>query len=139
MGAIKDIVDLAKDLESRAKDRRDMDTIHKIQSLAFSFQSSYADVVERDVRLMEENAQLKKQLAESESEEIRIHRLIEFRRGKRTGGKWMAFCPKCHLPVGDGQGMGGRPLAYCTAKHADCGWAVPLPMSVAQIIPELGV
>ena len=139
MGAIKDIVDLAKDLESRAKDRRDMDTIHKIQSLAFSFQSSYADVVERDVRLMEENAQLKKQLAESESEEIRIHRLIEFRRGKRTGGKWMAFCPKCHLPVGDGQGMGGRPLAYCTAKHADCGWSVPLPMSVAQIIPELGV
>ena len=71
MSAIKDIVDLAKDLESRAKDRRDMDVIHKIQALAFSFQSSYAAVVERDVSLMQKNAELEKQLAEAQAEEIR--------------------------------------------------------------------
>ena len=48
------------------KDRRDMETIHKIQSLAFSLQAHHADIVERDVSLMQENAELKKQLAESQ-------------------------------------------------------------------------
>jgi hypothetical protein len=146
MGAIKDIVDLSIQLESRVKDRRDIDVLRQIHSLASSLQSEHAEVVERDIRVMQENAalmqakaSLERQLAESQAEEVRIHRLIEFRRGKRTGGKWMAFCPKCHLPVGDGEGMGGRPLAYCTAKHADCGWSVPVPMSVAQVIQELGV
>lgn len=69
-------------------------------------------------------------------EEIRIHRSIEFRRSNRTGGKWMAFCPNCHMPAGDGKGIGGRPLAYCTMN---CGWSVYPPMSVAKIIPELEV
>jgi hypothetical protein len=78
-------------------------------------------------------------LKDEHFEEVRIHRLIEFRRGKRTGGKWMAFCPKCHLPVGDGEGMSGCPMAYCTAKHDDCGWSVYPPMKVAQIILELEV
>ena len=76
-------------------------------------------------------------LKDEHSEEIRIHRLVEFRRGKRTGGKWMAFCPKCHLPVGDGEGMGGGPLAYCTAKHQDCGWSVYPPISIEQMIQEI--
>jgi hypothetical protein len=139
MGAIKDIVDLTRDLESRAKDRRDMDTIHKIQTLALSLQSQHAEIVERDVRLMEENATLKRQLEESNAEEIRIHRLIEFRRGKRTGGNWMAFCPKCHLPVGESEGVGGGLVAFSTAKHADCGWSAHPPVSVAQMIQDLGV
>jgi hypothetical protein len=99
MGAIKDIVDLAKDLESRAKDRHDMDTIHKIQSLAFSLQSQYVDTMERDVRLIEENAELKRKLAEFQEEEVRFANSLEFRRGKRTGGKWVPFCPKCHVPT----------------------------------------
>ncbi|MEW6159000.1 MAG: hypothetical protein AB1813_16370 [Verrucomicrobiota bacterium] len=76
-------------------------------------------------------------LKDEHSEEVRIHRLIEFRRGKRTGGKWMAFCPKCHMPVGDSKSMAGNPQAFCTAKHADCGWHVYPPMTVAQIIQEL--
>jgi len=131
MGAIKDIVDLTKDLESRAKERRDMDVIHKIQALAFSFQSSYADVVERDVRLMEENAELKRQLAESQEEEIGIHSAIEFRRGKRTGGVWMAFCPKCHMPtnlIHDGSGI------MCSTE---CGWIAAMPRSLQSIISGL--
>lgn len=135
MGTIKDIVDLAKDLESRAKDRRDMDIIHKIQSLAFSFQSSYADVVERDVRLMEENAQLKKQLAEAESEEIRFHRLIEFRRSKRTGGKWMAFCTKCGLPADGNRAIDGFLQVYCSGN---CGWRVYPERTLEQLLEELG-
>jgi len=131
MGAIKDIVDLTKDLESRAKERRDMDVIHKIQALAFSFQSSYADVVERDVRLMEENAELKRQLAASQAEEVRIHSAIEFRRGSRTGGKWIAFCPKCKMPARISETFG----IICSS---DCGWVSDLashelPRVIAQL------
>ncbi len=37
-------------------------------------------------------------LRDEHSEEIRIHNSIEFRRGKRTGGLWAPFCPKCHTP-----------------------------------------
>jgi predicted O-linked N-acetylglucosamine transferase (SPINDLY family) len=136
MGAIKDIVDLAKDLESRAKDRRDMDIIHKIQALAFSFQSNYTDIVERDVRLVQENADLKKQLAESQAEEVRVHRTVEFRRGKRTGGKWMAFCPKCGLPAAEGTEY-NAPIVYCTSKYDDCGWRAYPKMLLAQILQEL--
>ncbi|MGB7749224.1 MAG: hypothetical protein WBN75_18280 [Verrucomicrobiia bacterium] len=33
------------------------------------------------------------------SEEVVIHSGIEFRRGKRTRSKWMAFCPVCHVPA----------------------------------------
>ncbi len=99
MGAIKDIVDLTKDLESRAKERRDIDLIHKIQSLALALQAHDAEIVERDIHLMEENSELKRELAESQAEEIRIYGAIEFRRGKRTGNEWVAFCPRCHLPA----------------------------------------
>jgi hypothetical protein len=32
-------------------------------------------------------------------EEIRLVCDVEFRKGVRTSGKWMPFCPKCHLPL----------------------------------------
>ncbi len=132
MGAIKDIVDLTKDLKARAKERRDMDVIHKIQSLAFTLQSQHADIIERDVRLMEENAALKRQLEESNTEEIRIHCGIEFRRGKRTGGQWFGFCPQCHLPAADwpnGKGVG------CSSS---CDWSSSEAGSIAEAIRRMG-
>lgn len=117
MGALKDIVDLTKDLESRAKDRRDMEIIHKIQQLAFSFQSSYADTVERDVRLIQENAELKKKLDELRAEDVRIEEGIEFRKGQRTGGKWKPFCPKCHCPAVTRNGS-----VYVECSDRECDW-----------------
>jgi hypothetical protein len=78
--------------------------------------------------------ELEKQIADAQAEEVRIHRLVEFRRSKRTGDKWMAFCPKCHLPVGDNQGAGGSLSAFCTAN---CGWHVYPAMTVGQMIKEL--
>ena len=116
MGAIKDIVDLAKDLESRAKDRRDIDTIHKIQALTLSVQSHDAEIVERDIRLMQENSELKRQLAEANAEDLRIHGMIEFRRGKRTGDLWLPFCPKCHMPAGF------QAFGIVVECSAGCGW-----------------
>jgi hypothetical protein len=139
MGAIKDIVDLAKDLESRAKDRRDMDIIHKIQSLAFSFQSSYTDVIERDVRLVQENAELKKQLAEMQAEEFLIHRGIEFRRGKRTRDKWLGFCPKCHMPAQDIDVPRIDGPTHAVACSASCGWRVFAVSKLDEIVSEVGV
>jgi len=132
MGAIKDIVDLAKDLESRAKDRHDMDIIHKIQSLAFSLQSQHVDTMERDVRLMEENAELKRRLGDQQGEEIRFHSALEFRRSKRTGDQWMPFCPKCHAPaLYDGQ---RNNYVVCTS----CGWNSLVSVKlVPGIIAEL--
>jgi hypothetical protein len=34
-----------------------------------------------------------------ETDEVRIHKGIEFHRGVRTGGLWHPFCPKCHTPI----------------------------------------
>ena len=119
MGAIKDIVDLAKDLESRAKDRHDMDIIHKIQSLAFALQSQYVDTMERDVKLVQENADLNRQLEEIKAEKIRFAHDVEFRKGPRTDGKWHPFCPKCHLPLAFD--INGGSMVYC-GDTKNCGW-----------------
>ncbi len=117
MGTLKDIVDLTKDLESRAKDRRDMELVHKLQELAFTLQSQQADIIERDIRLMEENAELKRKLAETKSEEIRIHEGIEFKRSPKTGGNWIAFCPKCHCPA-----QAREQDAYISCTDNECDW-----------------
>lgn len=34
-----------------------------------------------------------------ESDDVRIHKGVEFHRGVRTGGLWHPFCPRCHLPI----------------------------------------
>jgi hypothetical protein len=130
MGAIKDIVDLTRELETRAKDRHDIELIHRIQSLIISLQSQHADIADRDIRLMQENTDLKNQLAELQKEEVRIHRTIEFRRGPRTGGKWLPFCPKCHMPVNDtdyGQNL-------CSAL---CGWKATRLHDMSVLIAQL--
>ena len=54
-------------------------------------------------------------LTDEHAEAIRIHSAIEFRRGKRTGGKWMAFCPYCHGPVNFTVG-----IAKCA--NTKCQW-----------------
>ena len=59
MGNIRDIIELAKDLESRAKDRKDIDTLREIISLTQSIQTSNAQIVEKNLGLLSENHQLK--------------------------------------------------------------------------------
>ena len=55
------------------------------------------------------------QLRDEHSEEIRVHEGIEFRRGKRTAGKWAAFCPICHCPGDTSTGM-------VRCANSKCGW-----------------
>ncbi|MBI5387561.1 MAG: hypothetical protein HZA90_23115 [Verrucomicrobia bacterium] len=72
-------------------------------------------------------------LEEEHAEEVVIHRLVEFRRGKRTRGKWVAFCPKCHMPADGDTSPDGEGFVYCTA---DCGWRARAFLSF--LIGELG-
>jgi hypothetical protein len=51
------------------------------------------------------------------AEEVRILSGIEFRRGRRTGGDWIAFCPKCHLPA-----VVSGPIIHCCDRS--CQWGV---------------
>jgi regulator of replication initiation timing len=120
MGTIKDIVDLTVQLEGRAKERRDIDALRQIHSMTSALQSQHADIVERDIQLMQENADLKRKLAEAQAEEVRIHRAIEFRKGSRTGNKWAAFCPKCHMPA---LPYVDRTMIECSTM---CGWMAPM-------------
>ena len=141
MGAIKDIVDLTKDLESRAKDRKDMEVIHKIQSLSFSLQEQHADIVERDIALMQQNATLRgenealqKKLQEAQSETLRIHRFIEFHRSERTNSKWVPFCPICHIPAFNEEGA-----FAVVCPNGNCNWSVALDgIALSTAIRELG-
>lgn len=63
-------------------------------------------------------------LKKEHEEEILISHCVEFRRGKRTGGKWLAFCPKCGLPVVPCQNREYPP--YCT-DTANCNWSAHEP------------
>lgn len=56
-------------------------------------------------------------LRQVHAEEVRVARATEFRRGLRTGGKWAAFCPRCHMPASVHD---PRDLIACS-DH-DCRW-----------------
>ena len=72
-------------------------------------------------------------LKDEHTEEIRIHKLVEFHRGKRTGGKWMAFCPKCRMPATDFL-YGGKWTIYCSAN---CGWRINPTSNLDAIAKEI--
>ncbi|MFZ2643738.1 MAG: hypothetical protein WA117_22290, partial [Verrucomicrobiia bacterium] len=71
-------------------------------------------------------------LIDKYSEEIRILDSIEFRQGKRTGGKWLAFCPKCHIPAVP------RRDNHWISCHGGCGWdGVPLRVALEDLIKQI--
>ena len=73
-----------------------------------------------------------KALQETWSEEVRIKRMIEFRRGRRTGGVWAAFCPKCHVPAM----IEGHPFVRCT--DGGCEWSAMVPVEfVRKMLEEM--
>jgi len=59
-------------------------------------------------------------IEKSLEETVLINHGVEFRKGKRTSGKWMAFCPKCHLPAGY-HGISDDPKIFCP-DTGHCGW-----------------
>ena len=65
-------------------------------------------------------------------EEVYFSRGIEFRRGRRTGGAWLPFCPQCHLPVEEDHDRENLPVG-CSV----CDWYVQLP--IRQLSPVIAI
>lgn len=92
----------------------------KLRFEASQMQSRFLDlqlkVRDLEHKLEAANEQIRT-LNKLNEEDIQFHDSgIEFRRGKRTNGKWMPFCPKCKLPASTP--MFGT-FIQCSAK---CGW-----------------
>jgi len=75
-----------------------------------------------------------KRLQKEHEEETIIHRTIEFHKGKRTGNKWLPFCPNCHRPATELLDKGEH-LAVCSMR---CGWTARLPSNLDMAIHEAG-
>jgi hypothetical protein len=141
MSLVGDILSVTKDLEGRAKDRRDIDELRQIQSLALTLQTHNADIVDRDIKLMQEiaavkaeNLKLKEDLAKANAEDIRIAGGAEFHRGLRTGGQWLPFCPKCKTPAT----TPGSDYYY-GCSDSNCGWVSTLTESdMRDIVRSFG-
>jgi hypothetical protein len=58
-----------------------------------------------------------RRLSEELSENVRIFRGAEFRKGRRTKYQWMMFCPVCHSPTHAPYGAHGM---QCVSSK--CGW-----------------
>jgi hypothetical protein len=109
-----------------------------------------AAIMEKRLALKdEENAKLKAQIGEMdakiktleasqqkqqiETDDVLIHNAIEFRRGIKTSGKWMGFCPKCHLPAENCLWF-KQPAVVCTAR---CGWHVFSQLKLDALIQQI--
>ena len=72
-----------------------------------------------------------------ESDEVVLHKGIEFRRGPKTAGKWTGFCPKCHLPAEDAWVRHGRDkVVLCSGR---CGWQVFMASKLQDLVGEIGL
>jgi hypothetical protein len=125
---LKERIDFAKD-QYAALERQVRESLESIAVLRVKLEMESSQLE----RAKHELAQLKEEYAE----EIRIHRVIEFRKGKRTGGQWLAFCPKCHMPA-EGHDMGHWEQNWARVScSARCGWMVDHRTPLAYIIAEV--
>lgn len=80
------------------------------------------------------------------AEDVRIYESVEFRRGERTGGRWAAFCPNCHLPATEfpaipamsAPGIVSLPsplTVQCPTNK--CGWRIYPKQTLEQMITAL--
>jgi hypothetical protein len=122
--AIPKISELLTRLIKLTKDRETGALVQQIQQHQLEIHTA---LVVADAKIRD----LERQLAEAQAEEVRIHSSIEFRRGKRTGGVWMAFCPKCKMPALSSDD-------WDVTCSANCGWTSSiskqeLPRIAAQL------
>lgn len=70
-------------------------------------------------------------LKNEHAEEVRVYGSVEFRRGKRTGGVWIAFCPACHT-------LADQTGGFVKCADPKCGWeAILADKQVAEMITKL--
>jgi hypothetical protein len=95
-------------------------------------------VLQEKVKALEvENTELKRQLDDCRrlydvlqgenknltailSEDVFFHKGTEFRRGRKTANKWMAFCPVCHLTTTFTEGY--ERMGLICANAPKCSW-----------------
>jgi hypothetical protein len=108
VGVLNERLSLALDYAAQAE--RENETLHKVKAK-----------LEAMLDIEKENYQKAKEeldaLKAAHAEEIRIHEATEFRKGARTGGKWLPFCPVCHAPALFTNGM-----APYVCSHRKCSW-----------------
>lgn len=68
MTVIKDIIDLTVELRNKVKDQQLAAEITRIQTLISALQSKHFTVIEKNMQLLAENSDLKKQLSGCKSE-----------------------------------------------------------------------
>ena len=82
---------------------------------------------DRDVKVEE-----LKVLKEFHKEDVHVIDCLEFRRGVRTGGKWLAFCPKCHLP------SRAIPDGYLACSDESCSFvSSTMPRDLPRLLAQL--
>jgi hypothetical protein len=104
-------------------------TVEEWRSKAAKFEAQLE--IEREAHSAARDAL--KTLKSEHEEEVRIHKLVEFRRGKRTGGVWQPFCPKCHSPVACT--LEQKFFAHCTSS---CGWGAVIENNIKLLASQIG-
>ena len=77
MGTIKDLVDLVTQLSNSVTDRKFAGELREIQSMIGGILSEHADIHEKDIKLMTENAELKQENANSRQEIVALQQEIQ--------------------------------------------------------------
>ena len=102
-----------------------------------ALEADNARLVEDKAELQDAHTKLQQaQLARDRevADGVQFHLTMEFRCGKRMGGSWMPFCPKCHMPlVGQQNPVNGRYLGCCSAC---CGWGPAILPADLQVITD---
>ena len=140
IGLFSDAVSILKDLKISSMVRAQLELAlsqaQKLEAQAAILEKQNAQL---EARLENEKSSHDKtkgdheKLKEKWLEDVRIFAGMEFRRGLRTGGVWMAFCPKCHIPLIEE--ANGKIVAYCNSK---CGWVgLKLKKSLKEIACEI--
>ena len=107
--------------------------IDALQSQNGSFQAQ----LERERLDHKQTREELRRLKDEYSEEIRIHKKsgVEFRRGKRTGGEWIPFCPSCHSPAAS-----PREDYQLRCQSRTCGMTLLIyPRDLPRISQEFGM
>lgn len=146
MGAIKDLTDLTVKLIDSAKDRKFAGELREIQRMVAALQSEHADIHEKRISLMTENAELKQRIAglemalteskrklsedQRQRDEFVEHRGALFKRMPGGGFHEAVYCPNCKRSTGSLDRM----IPYsCT-----CGWLATFePYKLPNVLKEI--
>ncbi len=84
MGTIKDVVDLISNITENAKDRKFVGELRQIQTMISNIQSEQASLYEKNIKLLEENTELKKVLQVSKERISTLELLVKTEKSEES-------------------------------------------------------